>query len=222
MCGYADETLAEMHLNEYLLNMTTIVNDALRVFDEAVGHMKDKDLDYDRIYNRILEPKRKIEENRLMFLEYLIRLSEGLPYREYYASIARGLERFVQLLDGAVYRISLFKRNGSTLEENLLELLTQFASTVKLMHKTFTEALEKLKIDPKKSLVKITEVYSLENKADEQYRRLEYEIYSKLSRDITGLMILRDAIDFMEDACDTVKDTGEELRYLALSKILVG
>ena len=219
--SYSDDTLAEMHLHEYLVTLSRMVDDALKIFSDAVTHLENDDVDYQRIHSRIMEPKKRVEENRSLFMEYLIRLGEGLPNRQQYANIALGYERFVQLLDGTVYRLTLLKNRGYRIDGEVIKLISELASTIKTMFKSLEEGLEKLKTDPKKTLAKINEITRSENKADELYRELTFAIYTKFADRIVLLMVMRDAVEFMEDACDLLKSIGEELRYLALHRILI-
>jgi len=215
-----DDSLAEMHIHENLLNLARLADPVFRVFNEVVANLRE-DKDISRIYMKINEPKNRVEETRVMFMEYLIRLGETITHKHSYINLALGIDRATQLLDGASYRLSLFRTKGYIMDDELYDLVAEFASTIVTQYNSFVEALDKLRSDPKKALISIKEVVQLENKADELYRHITFTLYSKYADQIVPLMILKDAIEFIENTADTIKFIGEELRYLALYRVLI-
>ena len=220
MAEYSNDTLAEMHIHENLVNLLRQSDEIVKVFVEVVEGLQE-DKDFEKIYNKIHVPKTRIEENRIMFMEYLIRLGETLRNRQNYIALANGIEKFIQLLDGATYRLSLFKRKGYHADNEIYNMLKELATTIVSEYRSIYDGLTRLKTDPKKALISIRDLSKLENKADELYRELTFTIYSKYQNQIVPLMVLKDAIEFMENTADLLKSMGEELRYLALYRILI-
>ncbi len=220
MAEYSNDTLAEMHIHENLVNLLRQSDEIVKVFVEIIDGLQD-DKDFEKIYNKIHVPKSRIEENRIMFMEYLIRLGETLRNRQNYIALANGIEKFIQLLDGATYRLSLFRRKGYRADNEIYNMLKELATTVVSEYRCIYDGLTTLKTDPKKALISIRDLSKLENKADELYRELTFMIYSKYQNQIVPLMVLKDAIEFMENTADLLKSMGEELRYLALYRILI-
>ncbi len=220
MAEYSNDTLAEMHIHENLVNLLRQSDEIVKVFVEVVEGLQE-DKDFEKIYNKIHVPKKRIEENRIMFMEYLIRLGETLRNRQNYIALANGIEKFIQLLDGATYRLSLFRRKGYHADNEIYNMLKELATTIVSEYRSIYDGLTRLKTDPKKALISIRDLSKLENKADELYRELTFTIYSKYQNQIVPLMVLKDAIEFMENTADLLKSMGEELRYLALCRILI-
>ena len=220
MAEYSNDTLAEMHIHENLVNLLRQSDEVVKVFVEVVEGLQE-DKDFEKIYNKIHVPKTRIEENRIMFMEYLIRLGETLRNRQNYIALANGIEKFIQLLDGATYRLSLFRRKGYHADNEIYNMLKELATTIVSEYRSIYDGLTRLKTDPKKALISIRDLSKLENKADELYRELTFTIYSKYQNQIVPLMVLKDAIEFMENTADLLKSMGEELRYLALYRILI-
>ncbi len=220
MAEYSNDTLAEMHIHENLVNLLRQSDEIVKVFVEVVEGLQE-DKDFEKIYNKIHVPKTRIEENRIMFMEYLIRLGETLRNRQNYIALANGIEKFIQLLDGATYRLSLFRRKGYHADNEIYNMLKELATTIVSEYRSIYDGLTRLKTDPKKALISIRDLSKLENKADELYRELTFTIYSKYQNQIVPLMVLKDAIEFMENTADLLKSMGEELRYLALYRILI-
>ncbi|MCD6196188.1 MAG: DUF47 domain-containing protein [Staphylothermus sp.] len=220
MAEYSNDTLAEMHIHENLVNLLRQSDEIVKVFVEVVEGLQE-DKDFEKIYNKIHVPKTRIEENRIMFMEYLIRLGDTLRNRQNYIALANGIEKFIQLLDGATYRLSLFRRKGYHADNEIYNMLKELATTIVSEYRSIYDGLTRLKTDPKKALISIRDLSKLENKADELYRELTFTIYSKYQNQIVPLMVLKDAIEFMENTADLLKSMGEELRYLALYRILI-
>ncbi|ADI32429.1 DUF47 domain-containing protein [Staphylothermus hellenicus] len=220
MAEYGQDTLAEIHVYENMVNLLNQADDVIKAFTDVLSNLL-SDQEFDKLYNKIQAPKIRVEENRLMLMEYLIRLGETLPNRQNYISIALGIDRLVQLLDGASYRLTLLRMKGYRIDQNIYDQLKELASTVIAQYHELNEGLNKLKTDPKKTIMHVREISRLENKADELYRNLTFTIYTKYENKIVPLMVLKDAIDFLENAADLLKALGEELRFLALHRILI-
>lgn len=220
MAEYEQDTLAEMHIYENMVNLLNQADDVIKAFTDVLSNLL-SDQEFDKLYNKIQAPKIRVEENRLMLMEYLIRLGETLPNRQNYISIALGIDRLVQLLDGASYRLTLLRMKGYRIDQSIYNQLKELASTVVAQYHSLNEGLNKLKTDPKKTMMHVREISRLENKADELYRNLTFTIYTKYENKIVPLMVLKDAIDFLENAADLLKALGEELRFLALHRILI-
>ncbi|RLG81032.1 MAG: DUF47 domain-containing protein [Thermoprotei archaeon] len=221
MYGYSEGSIAEINIHENLVNLANMARDSLKVFNEIVDNLV-SDIDVGRLYSRILELKSRIEDNKLLFMEYLVRLGEGLPYKQSYATIALGFERFTQLLDGASYRLTILKSRRLEISSEIYRYIAMFKDIVNEQFRNIFEGLRLLYSDPKKTLTRISEVSKLENRADEVYRNATFSLYTEYGTKVLTLMTLRDILDFIENAADLLRSLGEELRYLALHRIVVG
>lgn len=219
MTGYNDESIAEMNIYENLVNLARLGEDVLRVFNNIVYSLKTEN-DLSKIYNKIRDPKARVEENKILFMEYLARLGEMIMYKQNYASIALDIERLTQLLDGASYRLSLLKSKNLDIDNEIYRYIEEMKKTVDRQYECFLNGLRKIRGDPKKTLLEVSEITKLENAMDELYREATLKIYMKFSDNILLLMMLKDIFDFIENASDLLKSMGEELRYLALHKVV--
>jgi len=219
LTGYNDESIAEMNIYENLVNLARLGEDVLRVFNNIVYSLKTEN-DLSKIYNKIRDPKARVEENKILFMEYLARLGEMIMYKQNYASIALDIERLTQLLDGASYRLSLLKSKNLDIDNEIYRYIEEMKKTVDRQYECFLNGLRKIRGDPKKTLLEVSEITKLENAMDELYREATLKIYMKFSDNILLLMMLKDIFDFIENASDLLKSMGEELRYLALHKVV--
>lgn len=219
MTGYNDESIAEMNIYENLVNLARLGEDVLRVFNNIVYSLKTEN-DLSKVYNKIRDPKARVEENKILFMEYLARLGEMIMYKQNYASIALDIERLTQLLDGASYRLSLLKSKNLDIDNEIYRYIEEMKKTVDRQYECFLNGLRKIRSEPKKTLLEVSEITKLENTMDELYREATLKIYMKFSDNILLLMMLKDIFDFIENASDLLKSMGEELRYLALHKVV--
>lgn len=220
MAEYEQDTLAEIHVYENMINLLNQADDVIKAFNNIISNLLSGQ-EFDKLYNKIHAPKIRVEENRLMLMEYLIRLGETLPNRQSYVSIALGIDKLVQLIDGASYRLTLLRMKGYSIDQEVYKQLKELASIIIAQYNSLKEGLNKLKSYPKKTISHVRDITRLENKADELYRNLTFTIYTKYENKIVPLMVLKDAIDFLENAADLLKTLGEELRFLALHRILI-
>ncbi len=220
MCAYNSESIAEMNIHESLVNLAEIASDVVRVFNSIVENLA-KDTDLKKLYNKLLEPKSRVEENKILFMEYLVRLGDTIAYKQSYASIALGIERLTQYLDGASYRLMILKSEAHSLDDEIHGYIEELKNVLNEQFQNLYSGLKRLRSDPKKTLHHVNDVTKLENRADEIYRNATYTLYTRLSNNILLLMMLKDIFDFMENASDLMRSLGEELRYLALHKTIV-
>lgn len=216
----ANESLAEMHIHESLTNLARLASDVFRSFNEIVVNIREN-TDFQRLYTKLRGLKDNVEDNRIMFMEYLVRLGDAVANRNLYIDLALKIDRSSQLLDGASYRLALYRTKGLNVDEELFGLLKEIAAALIAEYDSFCDGLSKLRVDPKKALQKVKSINDLEGRIDELYRHITFTLYSKYADNIVGLMVLKDAVDFMENTADTIKELGEDLRYLALQRALI-
>jgi len=222
VCAYSSESIAEMNIHENLVNLLSIVDDVVRVFNDIVDNAIREDVDMEKLYERLREPRNRFEDSRAIFMEYLVRLGETIPYKQNYAALALGLERLTQYLDGASYRLTLLRKEAGRLNSELYRYVDGLRKVIVEQFNKLYEGVRRLKTEAKKTIQCVDEIRRLENQADDIYREATYTIYTKLSSKILILMLMRDLLDFMEDTADLLRSLGEELRYLALHRIIVG
>ncbi len=216
------ESIAEMNLFESLSSLANLDKNALmdlRSFIENIGKV-----DVEKIrsmYMRLRSDKQQVEETKTLVMEYLVRLGEGLNMKDLYASIALGLDRIVQLIDGASYRLYMYVANGYRLDDDLYNDLKNFIETLIKEYSAFHQGLDKLRVEPKMTIKEMEQVIKLEEDLDRLYRSYELKMFKKLADNVPALMLLKDAIDFIESIADVVKESAETLRYLALHRVML-
>jgi uncharacterized protein Yka (UPF0111/DUF47 family) len=215
-------SLVELTTLEQIVNMCRILRDEIEALEEMLtiyGTLHDADL-Y-KLYERVRSTKNRGEELKVLLLEYLVRSSEIIMYSVNYVNIVKTIDRAIQQLDGAAYRVLLAKENKIILSDETIEILKKLLELEKKQVQHLENSATKLTVSPKSSLEELNSVFKLEEEIDVMFRKELIDIYNRYSGYITALLILKDIIEHIEDSSDLIKTAGEEVRYLALVRLAI-
>jgi len=210
--------LVEMTAIEEIINICRIVGDELSSLAEMLRRYHSEDVELGKLYERVREIKNKGEENYIRVMQYLVKSSEVALYVPIYINIVRNLDKIIQQVDAVAYRIYLAGENNIVIDKNVVDTFLGIISLESKQVQGIEEALSKIRLSPKVVLDKLETVFSVEEEIDSIYRKSLFEVYAKYSGYITALLILRDIFEHLEEISDFLKNTGEELRYLALAR----
>jgi uncharacterized protein Yka (UPF0111/DUF47 family) len=210
--------LVEMTAIEEIINICRIVGDELSSLAEMLRRYHSEGVELGKLYERVREIKNKGEENYIRVMQYLVKSSEVALYVPIYINIVRNLDKIIQQVDAVAYRIYLARENNIVLDKNVVDTFLGIISLESKQVQGIEEALSKIRLSPKVVLDKLETVFSVEEEIDSIYRKSLFEVYAKYSGYITALLILRDIFEHLEEISDFLKNTGEELRYLALAR----
>ncbi len=211
-----DESLVEMNIHEMLLNLSGMGLALVREAAKAISSFDYSQLK--KIYPKLRDSKDRLENTRILFMEYIVRVASTHPQKDLYASLILKIDRIMQRLDGATYRFMVLLEKHGKLEKTTTDILRTLIDRIEKQYDALYNALEKLRYKPKESIIYVENIGKIENEIDEIYRALELEIFEKYSNDIISLMLLKDIADLLEDAADMAKEAGEQIRYIALHK----
>ncbi|MCC6054643.1 MAG: DUF47 family protein [Thermosphaera sp.] len=210
--------LVEMTAIEEIINICRIVEDELSSLAEMLRRYHSEGVELGKLYERVREIKNKGEENYIRVMQYLVKSSEVALYVPIYINIVRNLDKIIQQVDAVAYRIYLARKNNIVIDKNIVDTFLGIISLESKQVQGIEEALSKIRLSPKVVLDKLETVFSVEEEIDSIYRKSLFEVYAKYSDYITALLILRDIFEHLEEISDFLKNTGEELRYLALAR----
>ncbi len=211
------ESIAEMHVVEELCNLARMGLDTIGEFQEFIRLLEAGDARVvGRAYEKLRSGIHSVEETKVMVMEYLVRLS--IDGKDLYASLTLAVDKSVQKIDGAAYRLYMYIASGYTFKDELYGLIKDFVSKLVEEYRVFYNGLMKLRSDPRECIKAMNVVVKLEEELDNYYRSIELEMFKKLADNIPALMIMKDAMDFIEEVSDIIKEAGETLRYIALHK----
>ncbi len=217
-----NETIAEMNLFDSLTNMLKIVEDSIKGllhFLNALSNESPQKL-YS-LHQQVRSLKEKADHMKLLLVEYTVRLSIPAETKDLYTTIAIGLSRLTQLMDGSAYRLYMAIANNHSIDADLQQELVKFSEGLAAEFNSLAASLNGLRSDPRKTLRDVDKVFKYEDALDDVYRAIELKIYRRLQGNVPALMLLKESLDFMENAADVVKELGETLLYIALQRAVI-
>lgn len=215
------ESIAEMNLHEALSNLARMGLDTIVEFKKFIENINIDVGKLENLYEKLREKKQRVEDTKMLVMEYLVRLGSTINNGDVYAKVALSLDRSIQLADGAAYRLYMFMENGFDTDNDIHNDVMMFVNKLVKEYELLYNGILKLRVNPKQTLKIISDVIKIEDELDELYRAMELKLFKKLSGNIAALMLLKEAIDFIEDIADVVKEAGEAVRYIALHKAVI-
>lgn len=217
-----NETIAEMNLFDSLTNMLKIVEDSIKGLSNFLSSLSNESSQkLYSLHQQIRSLKEKADRMKLLLVEYTVRLSIPAETKDLYTTIAIGLSRLTQLIDGSAYRLYMAIANNHSIDVDLQQELVKFSEGLAAEFNSLATSLNGLRSDPRKTLRDVDKVFKYEEALDDTYRALELKIYRRLQGNVPALMLLKESLDFMENAADVIKELGETLLYIALQRAVI-
>lgn len=215
-------SLVELTTLEQIINMCRLIQDEISVIkDMLLEYNNVRENGLSKLYEKVRSTKNRGEELKVMLLEYLVRSAEIAMYSSNYVNIVKALDKAVQQLDGAAYRILLARENKVILREETTNVFQKILELEKRQVQHLENSVARLSVSPKASMEELNMVFKIEEEIDMMFRKELVEIYNKYSGYITALLVLKDVLEHIEEASDFIKTAGEEVRYLALVRLAV-
>ncbi len=212
-------SLAEMSVLEQLHNLARMIEDTVKEAGLLLEDLTEgKKESIKARYNRVRAYKDQVEVARDKILEYLVRVSPTLLYKDLYMSIASRMERIAQDMDAASYRSLVVAYKNLKLKPGTGERLLNLYKGSSETYANLLDAIRTLPINPRKTFEKCGTVASLEEKVDKIYRDIELHIYEEYTDNIAALLLIKEIADLLEDSSDMAKEASDYLKYLALHK----
>ena len=212
-------SLAELSLSEQLLGLARHVEDVVKETASIIEGLAEGKVENAKLlYERINGLKNQAEEMKDSTLTYIARLGVALDTATYYKNVALALARIAQLMDGAAYRAKLLAELESKpqLSPEISRSLKEAVTTLLETYSQLLSAIRQLSDNPRQSIERAKRVVGGEEKMDAVYRSFLYTIYRKAESGIGKMLLLRDLIDFIEDAVDTARNAAEDILFLAM------
>ncbi len=220
--GGARESLAESHIMEQLNILLRGIEDECR---ELVFMVKDLDegkkVAVDRRYGRVRNIKDSIEGNSINLMEYLIKVSPALTFKDIYFAMIQELVRTSEHIEAAAYRIVLLsKKEFNRMPDKLYALLEETVKKLMSMIGTISSMLNKLSMGVSNKVMRelYIEVVKAENAVDDYYRESGLSIIDYYKNDVSTLLLFKELFDKLEDGADLLKRVGNYIRYISLHR----
>ncbi len=213
-------SIAELNLIEMLKNVARLTEDTYTEVNDIVVSFLNKQLDMAKTrYVKARHMKNQTEELKDKAMEYLVRVSTSLLYKDAYRYVLVDLDKMSQNLDAIAYRLYLLADRGYTVDEGVAVDIKSFMNKIRNQLSVLTTAIEMLGINPKKSLEEAERIIRMEEDADQSYRELELKIFEEYAEKLPLLLVLKEIVDLLEETSDLARDAADNLKYIALHKV---
>ena len=213
-----NQSIAEMNLIEQLTSIIDTIEkasqrlgDMLNALQEEKYELAKKGYEYVRIV------KENAQEKKEESMEYLVRVSPNLMYKEIFMLTLNHLDALSQIIDELGFKVSLVARLKTKCSS--LASINEMFSRIKEMLSLLRHESKNLNINPKQSLEQHSKILSLENTVDQNYRSLDEKILENRDQlQAVEALLLKDVINLIEDAADKIRETSYGLKYIALHR----
>ncbi len=213
-------SIAELNLIEMLKNVARQAEDTYTEVNGIVVSFLNKQLDVVKThYVKARHMKNQTEELKDKAMEYLVRVSTSLLYKDVYRYVLIDLDKMSQNLDAIAYRLYLLADRGYTVDEGVATDIRGFMDKIREQLSVLTTAIEMLGINPKKSIEEAERIIRMEEDADQSYRELELKIFEEYNEKIPLLLVLKEVVDLLEETSDLARDAADNIKYIALHKV---
>ncbi len=214
------ESIAESQIMEQLMDMMRNVADEYR---ELLYMFKDldegKNVAVERRYKKIRSVKDSVEEAGIKLMEYVIRVSPALTFKDVYVTIIQDLVRAAEHGEAAAYRnLLLSNKEFERLPDTLYAILDAILRKLIEMVETNSEMLMKVGTNHKQVGELYLKLMKEENSVDELYRESGLKTIKNYSNDVGTLILIKELFDKLEDAADILKRVGTYIRYISLHR----
>ncbi len=214
------ESIAESQIMEQLMDMMRNVADEYR---ELLYMFKDldegKNVAVERRYKKIRSVKDSVEEAGIKLMEYVIRVSPTLTFKDVYVTIIQDLVRAAEHGEAAAYRnLLLSNKEFKRLPDTLYAILDAILRKLIEMVETNSEMLMKVSTNHKQVGELYLKLMKEENSVDELYRESGLKTIRNYSNDVGTLILIKELFDKLEDAADILKRVGTYIRYISLHR----
>jgi len=214
------ESIAESQIMEQL---NTILRNVEEIYRELALAFKDLDSGnaeaVRKRHSRIRAIKDEVENNGINLMDYVLKVSPTLMFKDVYVSIIQDLVRAAEHGEAAAYRNLLlsnkeFERMPDTLYALLDSMLTKLIEMIDLD----TSMLSKIGVSNRIFRELYIKLIKSENSIDDLYREGGLVVLRKYSKDVGALILIKELLDKLEDAADILKRVGTYIRYISLHR----
>lgn len=203
-------------LNIMLRNVEEIYRELIFMFKDLD---EGKAMAVNKRYGRIRIIKDEVEDMSINLMEYVIRVSPALTFKDVYVSIIQNLVRAAEHGEAAAYRnLLLSNKEFERLPDNLYALMDAILRKLIEMIDINSSMLSKVGTNHRQVRELYLKLIKAENAVDELHRESGLEIIRKYSGDVGALILIKELFDKLEDAADILKRVGTYIRYISLHR----
>jgi len=171
------------------------------------------------IYERISQIEEEADNIKRELIEQLTKSAPAFLYREDFFRFAVKIDEVIEYIQSFTRR--LLKILESKLEPipSIKDLLQQILINISDEYNHLREAVMILPRNPKKVLDLIITVHEAESKVDLLYHSADFKLLMEIEN-TKELLLYRDLLHLLEDISDLIEDASDDLRILALHRIV--
>lgn len=211
----ADSKLIHL-LKRELQQARDILSELSRVIED-LGSVEHKEESLERL-SRIREIKSAASESQTEYLSYLSKVGRSLVHREEWVRIELRVMDVLDKLSGITYRLSFFIEKSWLVPSPVQSLLSAMCREISGMIQRLESILIKLQASPSEALDDLKMISAFENKIDDMYRSVMFEILSANISSSTALLLLSVA-EMLENSSDTLYELMNNV-YIILLDVL--
>lgn len=208
----ADSKLIQL-LRRELQQARDILSELGRVIDD-LNNARYKEENLKRL-DHIRELKKAVSESQTEYLSYLSKVGRSLVHREEWVRIGLRVMDVLDKLSGITYRLSFLIEKSWLVPPPVQSLLSSMCGEVNGMVQGLESILLKLQGSPSEALEELKTISALENRVDEIYRSVMFEILSANISGNTALLLLSVA-EMLENSSDTLYELTNNIYIILL------
>jgi len=209
-------SIAHLTLEEKLQQISLKLVDEIRAFYEFLTIKSQNPM---QLYAKIDGIKNSVENEKYLLGEYIIKIKEGLDDKDLYINILDRLEKISQNLDAGAYRLSVLRTRNTEIDNLTYKLIIVMSEKILASLTHLIESIKSLSTDAKKSIDSARNILKLEEEVDDLYRNVELKLFERKYEDLIYIMLMKDIVDRLEDSEDLIRDSANDITYIAFGRI---
>ncbi|MEB2836012.1 MAG: hypothetical protein GSR80_001221 [Desulfurococcales archaeon] len=223
---YSSGSISKVTITELLSDMAREIEYTASVVERALREKGFRGEVLDKLARQDVKMlKDKAERYRNRLLEYVANgRAEIVGLREFYTAIALSIENSALKMDASIFRLLLYISSSTStparIEERYLALLGKLRDTAGYL----TSLIRAISLgghtrEARRRIQELaTKISQVEEDADVEYRRALAAIVEELGGDVKGFVLVKEAVDHLEDAVDLLYNAGNYATIIALSE----
>ncbi len=223
---YSSGSISKVTITELLSDMAREIEYTASVVERALREKGFRGEVLDKLARQDVKMlKDKAERYRNRLLEYVANgRAEIVGLREFYTAIALSIENSALKMDASIFRLLLYISSSTStparIEERYLALLGKLRDTAGYL----TSLIRAISLgghtrEARRRVQELaTKISQVEEDADVEYRKALAAIVEELGGDVKGFVLVKEAVDHLEDAVDLLYNAGNYATIIALSE----
>jgi len=202
-------------LTDHARKVQEVVRSLVLMIDDYIssrGNMED-------YYNEVSKLEEEADEIKIELIDTLTKSAPGLLYREDFLRLMFNVEKIAEIAQTISRLILKLSKSNLGVDPAIAEGLVALASESLSAYERLRDCIMALAMNPMYALKQVGDVHSAENKVDLMQQDLDLRIIMDV-KDQGCVLICRDLVANLELMVDTMRDASDDVRVLALHRVL--